>query len=133
MDGFVLRQPYPIGMEVDTAQLRLHQMGQPLAADVALDEAGTSLLNDGAKGSFGDPDTADEIWGWRQADDGYWLNYLFDSDGSIPTFDGAWFDQVTALPTTMTLDMGTGWWYRSKADGARAGSPAWIWTEPVPY
>ena len=132
-DGLVQRTSYQIPVVVDGVATKLHHMGQPMAADVALTEAGTSFWSDGALGSLGDPDAADEIWAWLQSGDQYWFNYLFDSAGMIPTYDGEWFDQVTAMPTTMSLDAGLGWWYRSKADAARAGDPSWYWTEPVPY
>ena len=66
------------------------------------------------EGAFGDPDAADEIWRWRTDSTQYEMVYLFDSSGSIPTFDGQWFDQITAMPSTMDLTSGKGFWTRNK-------------------
>ena len=97
-----------------------------------MDEASTSLWADGAKGALL-VDEADEVWTYEQGSDGYTRNWLFDSGGAYPAYDGIWFDLSTGMPTTVLLKRGMGWWYRSKADPARAGSPSWIWTEPEPY
>ena len=87
--------------------------------------------DDGAGGSLGDPVTADEIWAWDSANNGYVFAFLWDSrDGSTPSMDGLWIDEGTGIETTVVLGAGMGWWYHSKGDDTRT---SWTWTEPVGY
>ena len=131
-DGIVPASEIPVPIDVSESSMVLHQIGKPLPIDVPLDEANTSLWADGAKGGW-DASEADEIWVYLQENDGYRRNWLFDSDGYYPAYDGIWFDLSTGSPTIQVLSKGLGWWYRSKPDASRAGTPSWIWTEPVPY
>jgi hypothetical protein len=117
---------------VDAAAVKLHHMGQPMAADVPLTEAATSFWADGAKGGVMS-DFADQIWPYDQPTDSYTFHWLFDSGGAYPAYDGMWFDLNTGLPSGLILERGMGWWYRSRDDATRVGSPYWNWTEPVPY
>jgi len=73
---------------------------------------------------------ADEIWAWDGST--YETAYLVDTGGAWPTYDGVWYNPDGFVPTTIVLNKGMAWWYRSKADGApRTG--VWEWTQPVPY
>ena len=85
-----------------------------------------------AKGSA-DGVTSDEIWLWDQDGDEYQKNWLFDSAGAYPVYDGVWMDSEMAMPTGDVLGRGRGWWFISYPDVARTGAPSWTWYEPVPY
>ena len=76
--------------------------------------------------------SSDEIWLWNQAGDEYQKNWLYDS-GTLSPYDGTWMDSEMALPTGDGLARGRGWWFFSYPDAGRAGSPSWVWEEPVPY
>lgn len=131
-DGLVPHEEVWIDVDVHASNTILHQMGQPLPADVPLDEANTNLWSNGAKGGW-DSTSGDEIWSYLQETDGYRRNWLFDSAGYYPAYDGVWFDLSTGSPTAQVLSKGLGWWYRSKPDASRAGTPSWYWSEPLPY
>ena len=75
---------------------------------------------------------SDEIWCWDAAGAEYQKNWLYDSGVPSP-YDGTWFDAEMAIPTSDVLGRGQGWWYMAYPDGAKAGSPSWMWEEPVPY
>jgi hypothetical protein len=131
VDGLVMRSATSIPVYVDGVAEKLHQMANPYANNMALDQ-NTSFWGDGALGAF-DASGADEIWFWQQASDQYQLAFLVDTAGSFPTFDGQWWDNATFMPTGIVMTKGYGFWFRSQPDGARAGSPSWNWAEPVPY
>jgi len=132
LDGLVPRSETALGVYVSDSQVSLHMLSQPFAKDVPLDEANTSFVADGARGDTSS-DPADEIWFWDQDSDGYQRNWLFDSGGYYPAYDGVWFDLSLGAPTSAFLERGRGFWYRSKSDASRVGSPSWWWSEPVPY
>jgi len=131
-DGLVPGDEVSVAVDVHDSITILHQMGQPLPADIPLDESNTTLMADGARGGWNST-TADEIWSYVQEIDGYQRSWLFDSDGYYSVYDGIWFDLATGNPTDQLLRKGLGWWYRSKPDESRAGTPSWFWTQPVPY
>jgi len=131
-DGMVPQGEVPISIDVQASKTLQHQIGIPFPVDLPLNEANTSLKADGAKGG-GDVNTADEIWCYVQSSNTYSRSWLFDSDGQYPSYDGIWIDLATGAPTTQVLSKGMGWWYKSKPDPDRVGSPSWQWTAPVPY
>ena len=132
-NGLVAQTEVSVPIDVSQTATVLHQMGQPLPIDAPLDEANTTLVIDGARGGW-DSTSADEIWSYIQsAGDTYQRSWLFDSGGYYPAYDGIWFDLSTGGPTTQVLSKGLAWWYRSKADVSRMGTPSWYWTEPIPY
>jgi hypothetical protein len=126
MDGIVQQTPYPMTVYVNATATRSHQIGQPAAGDVNIQDA--EFFLDGGKGSD-IPDTADEIWQFDQVSNGFTLTWLMNGFG--PTYDGKWWDNNLGDFSTVNLARGTGWWYFSKADALR--TPSWTWTEPVPY
>jgi hypothetical protein len=132
-DGLVPSSEVGVLLEVPATGAWNQQMGQPLPATVALDEASTTLWSDGAYGEVSGGNT-DEIWLYRQDTNMYWRNWLLDMGGN-PTWDGTWIDQQSAAPTTATLDAGYGFWFRprSDADTGQTRAPGFIWTEPLPY
>ena len=130
-EGIVCHESFEIEINRDDDDYISHQIGQPMAADVSLDEDATSLWNDGAKGSLADPDIADEIWAWDQATDSYVMTFLWDGGESTPSMNGRWYDESTAMETGLILERGMGWWYHSKADAEKV--PGFMWTEPLPY
>jgi len=132
LDGIVPRSETVLGVHVAASMMSPHIFGQPFPKDVPLDEASTSFIADGAKGDW-TSDSSDEIWFWEQISHGYQRNWLFDSAGYYPAYDGTWFDLSTGLPTDVFLARGRGFWYRAKADASRVGTPSWLWTQPVPY
>ena len=134
LDGLVSRTEIPVSIDVDAAVTVVHQLGQPLAADVPLTEAATDLWEpDGSKGK-GSPDgcASDQIWLWDQAGDEYQKNWLYDSLTGSP-YDGTWFDAEQGLPTMDILGRGQGWWYMSAPSLDKAAAGSWLWAEPVPY
>lgn len=131
IDGLVMRSVTSLPVYVKAAGENLHQLANPYANNIPLDE-NTSFLGDGALGAF-DASGADEIWYWQQATDQYQLAFLVDTGGSFPTFDGQWWDNATFMPTGIVMNKGYGFWFRSQGDAGRAGSPSWNWMEPVPY
>jgi len=131
-DGLVPQEEVPVDIDVHASNIILHQMGQPLPFDVPLDESNTSFMADGALAGW-DISKADEIWSYVQEIDVYQRSWLLDSDGYYPDYDGVWFDLSTGSPTSQILTRGLGWWYISKPDSSREGTPSWIWTQPIPY
>lgn len=129
-DGMVLDAEFIRTVYVNATRVTGHQMGQAFAGSTSLDEASTTLLEDGAKGST-DPDSADEIWLYQQATDQYEFAWLYDSGGSVPSMDGVWIDPNRGEPSTMAFEPGRAWWYYSRQDPSRV--PSWTWTCPVSY
>jgi len=132
LDGIVPENEIALGIHVNASMIRLHMLAQPYPKNVPLDETSTGFIHDGAKGDW-TSDASDEIWIWGQELDGYQRNWLFDSGGYYPAYDGVWFDLSTGSPTAANLEKGRGFWYRSKPDASRVGSPSWWWSEPIPY
>ena len=133
IDGLVPETEISVPITVDAANMVIHQIGQPLPADVPLTEADTTFWADGGMGSTS-AGGADEIWVWDPDAKQYITAFLFDSDGGVAggAYDGQWFSPSPFGPITMDLKKGMAWWYRSKADDSpRTGQ--WQWTEPVPY
>jgi len=57
---------------------------------------------------------ASEIWKWRATTWTYERNWLFDSMGSYPAYDGLWLDLSTGGPSQMRMALGSGFWVRNK-------------------
>ena len=90
----------------------------------ALDDTG--LAAQGAIGAL-EPQDADQILRFDPTLQQFVGQYLFDSGGAFPAFDGLWFPNTGAPAESFRLDAGEGYLYRNQ------GSAALPWDEERPY
>ena len=90
----------------------------------ALDD--TALAAQGALGAL-DSQGADQILRFDSTLQQFVGQYLFDSGGDFPEFDGLWFPNTGAPAESFRLDAGEGYLYRNQ------GSAALPWDEERPY